>query len=68
MELIRQGYKSVEDLRNHLKRLSTEDLNMQNLLTRQQLIGLKYFEEFDMRIPRAEVEEIEQLVRGYVLR
>lgn len=32
-------------------------------LTEQQRVGLKYYDDFEQRIPRAEVAECERLVR-----
>ena len=45
-----QGYRSVSELVNCPS------------LTKMQVIGVKYYEDFQMRIPRAEVNEVEQLV------
>ena len=47
-----QGYHTLDDLRNS------------GVLTRVQLIGLKHFEDFNEKMPRSEVEEIEAEVRG----
>ena len=51
-ELYNQGYKSIEQIR----------LNGKHLLTTQQLIGLKHYEDFQIKIPRDEVEEIGRIV------
>ncbi|XP_073949300.1 DNA polymerase beta-like [Choristoneura fumiferana] len=55
-DLVRGGIKSIEDLRNH-----------QNRLTHHQLIGLKYFEDFEKKIPRSEIQEIEKKLKGYII-
>ena len=39
-----------------------DDLRTKANLTRQQKIGLKYYEEFKQRIPRDEVAKIEKIV------
>eukprot|EP01039_Chlorochromonas_danica_P010650 gene10650-11809_t len=52
-QLMRQGFRSVSDLREHGL----------HLLTAQQRIGLQYYEEFQQKIPRVEVEAIGQVVR-----
>lgn len=46
------GFRTIEDLRKHPE-----------VLNRHQTLGVKYFEEFLKRIPRAEVEEIVKYVR-----
>eukprot|EP00048_Salpingoeca_helianthica_P001388 m.48900 g.48900 ORF g.48900 m.48900 type:complete len:329 (+) comp11429_c0_seq2:763-1749(+) len=50
-KLVAKGYRTIEDLRAH-----------QDELTTSQKIGLRYFEEFQLRIPREEVEAVAQLV------
>ena len=50
-----QGLKTLEDLKNHGK------------LTRQQEIGLKYYEEFLERMPREEAGQIEEVVKNAAL-
>ena len=49
---VSQGLKTLEDLKNHGK------------LTRQQEIGLKYYEEFLERMPREEAGQIEEIVKN----
>ncbi|KAM9823459.1 DNA polymerase beta [Syngnathus typhle] len=46
-----EGVKSLEDLKN-----------IEHKLNHHQQIGLKYFEEFEKRIPRAEMEKMEALI------
>ena len=45
-----QGYRTLQDLLDA------------NILNRQQLIGIKYYEEFKDRMDRSEVKEIEDKV------
>lgn len=51
-ELVEQGIKSLEDLSKH-----TDKLN------HHQQIGLKYLEDFEAKIPRTEIEQIETILR-----
>ena len=46
-KLYKQGIKTIEDLRKK-----------EHVLTEMQRIGLKYYEDFGERIPRAEVEQL----------
>lgn len=50
-QLYAQGYRTLDDLKNS------------GVLTRIQLIGLKHFHDFNEKMPRAEVEEIEAKVK-----
>ena len=52
---ISQGLRTLEDLKNHGK------------LTRQQEIGLKYYDEFLERMPREEAGKIEEVVKKAAL-
>ncbi len=52
-QLYNQGYQTIADLRTRGK----------HLLNRQQLIGLEHYEEFLIKIPRAEVDEISAIVK-----
>ncbi|XP_062237572.1 DNA polymerase beta [Platichthys flesus] len=47
-----EGVKTLEDLKK-----------IESKLNHHQQIGLKYFEEFEKRIPRAEMEKMETLIR-----
>jgi len=49
--LYEKGIKDIETLRKH-----------QYLLTDNQKVGLKYFEDFEQRIPRDEIGEIVQII------
>lgn len=49
-ELLDLGINSVEELKER-----------QDLLTKGQKIGLKHFEDFELRIPREEISQIESL-------
>uniref|UniRef100_A0A069DYM9 DNA polymerase n=1 Tax=Panstrongylus megistus TaxID=65343 RepID=A0A069DYM9_9HEMI len=51
-ELVKMGIKTIEDLQNNKDKLN-----------HHQLIGLKYFEDFEKKIPRQEIEVIEKIVR-----
>ncbi|XP_045447339.1 DNA polymerase beta-like [Melitaea cinxia] len=51
-ELLNAGIKTLDDLRNN-----------KNKLNHHQLIGLKYFEDFEKKIPRSEVQKIETIIR-----
>ena len=46
-----QGFRTLDDLRTRAR------------LTRTQEIGLKYYDEFNTRIPRDEVTRIETIVK-----
>lgn len=48
-----EGVKTIEDLKK-----------INHKLNHHQQIGLKYFEEFEKRIPRAEMEKMENLILG----
>ena len=52
---VSQGLKTLEDLKNHGK------------LTRQQEIGLKYYDEFLERMPQEEAGQIEEVVKNAAL-
>ena len=52
---VSQGLETLEDLKNHGK------------LTRQQEIGLKYYDEFLERMPREEAGQIEEVVKNAAL-
>lgn len=54
-ELVEAGISTIEQLREHEDRL-----------TRAQRIGLKYVEEFEQRIPRAEIQQIQARIRRAV--
>jgi len=45
-----QGFRTLDDLRKRAR------------LTRTQQIGLKYYEDFNTRIPREEVTRLERIV------
>ena len=51
-ELVDSGISSIEDLRMN-----------QETLTKGQIIGLKHFEDFELRIPREEIALAEKLIR-----
>lgn len=50
--LMRQGYLTIKDLRER----------GEHLLTAQQKVGLRYYEELQVKIPRTEVQQIEMIV------
>ncbi len=51
-DLVDSGINSIEDLRQN-----------QDSLTKAQKIGLKHFEDFEKRIPREEISEIESIIK-----
>ncbi|BES87960.1 DNA polymerase [Nesidiocoris tenuis] len=51
-DLVRSGIKTIEDLEKN-----------KDKLTHHQRIGLKYVHDFEQKIPRAEIEKIEGVVR-----
>lgn len=55
-ELVDAGIKSIDDLKKH-----------QDKLNHQQKLGLRYFEDFEKKIPRLEIEHIEKLIRKTIL-
>ncbi|GJQ84809.1 hypothetical protein Trydic_g19574 [Trypoxylus dichotomus] len=53
--LAEMGIESIDDLRKHTDKL-----------THHQTVGLKYFEDFQKAIPRAEIEEIEKILKSEI--
>lgn len=51
-ELVDAGIKTLEDLKKH-----------QNKLTHHQKLGLKYFDDFERKIPRAEIVQVEKILK-----
>lgn len=51
-ELVDAGIKNLEDLKKH-----------QDTLTHHQKLGLKYFEDFEKKIPREEIQQIEEILK-----
>ncbi|KAK9754824.1 DNA polymerase beta palm [Popillia japonica] len=47
------GIESIEDLRKHTDKL-----------THHQNVGLKYFDDFQIKIPRGEIEKIEETIKN----
>lgn len=56
-KFLKQGFKGVADLRDRGV----------HLLTAQQQVGLKHYEDFLVKIPREEIEEIHKVVQNAVL-
>lgn len=54
-ELADLGIRTIQDLEHHKEKL-----------THQQLIGLEYFKDFETKIPRQEVEDIEKIIRKQI--
>ncbi|XP_018393618.1 PREDICTED: DNA polymerase beta-like isoform X2 [Cyphomyrmex costatus] len=54
-ELVDAGIKTLEDLKKH-----------QDKLTYHQKLGLKYFEDFEKKIPRAEIVQIEKILKNTI--
>ncbi|XP_003489556.1 DNA polymerase beta isoform X1 [Bombus impatiens] len=56
-ELVDSGIKTLDDLKKH-----------QEKLNHHQKIGLKYFEDFEKRIPRKEIEQIEKIIKDSIVK
>ncbi|XP_076278545.1 DNA polymerase beta [Lasioglossum baleicum] len=54
-ELVDDGIKNIDDLKKHLSKLN-----------HHQKIGLKFFEDFEKRIPREEIEQSEQIMKDAI--
>ncbi|RLU17660.1 hypothetical protein DMN91_009896 [Ooceraea biroi] len=54
-ELVDASIKTLEDLRKH-----------QDKLTHHQKLGLKYFDDFEKKIPRAEIVQIEKILKSAI--
>ncbi|KAF7406255.1 hypothetical protein HZH68_005624 [Vespula germanica] len=54
-ELVEDGIKNLNDLKKH-----------QDKLSHHQRLGLKYFDDFEKKIPRTEITEIEQMLKKYI--
>lgn len=54
-KLVSEGITSIEELRKHTHKLN-----------HHQKIGLKHYEDFEKRIPRAEMEQLKMVVLGEV--
>ncbi|KAF5284918.1 hypothetical protein FQA39_LY16873 [Lamprigera yunnana] len=55
-QLVDSNIKTLDDLRNNLDKLN-----------HHQIIGLRYFHDFEMKIPREEIEEVEKILRSQML-
>jgi len=51
-KLVQEGITTLDDLRKYKDKLS-----------HHQIIGLKYFEDFEKKVPRQEIQEIEKVIR-----
>lgn len=51
IELVEKGARTIQDLEN-----------FKDQLTHHQLIGLKYFYDFEEKIPRSEISKIEKII------
>ncbi|KAJ8916042.1 hypothetical protein NQ315_010910 [Exocentrus adspersus] len=49
--LVKEGITSIEELRKHTDKL-----------THHQIVGLRHFEDFEKKIPRQEIEQIESVI------
>jgi DNA polymerase/3'-5' exonuclease PolX len=58
-ELTKQGFRSIQDLRNEVK-------TNPKLLNDKQTVGLNYYEQLLQRIPRAEMEEHQHILFHYL--
>ncbi|XP_076162816.1 DNA polymerase beta [Ptiloglossa arizonensis] len=56
-ELVDAGIKSLDDLRKHSDKLN-----------HHQKLGLKYFEDFEERIPKKEIEQIEKIMKDAIMK
>ncbi|XP_074648404.1 DNA polymerase beta-like [Tubulanus polymorphus] len=56
-KLVSEGVKSIDDLRKNLDKLN-----------HHQQIGLRHFEDFEERIPRAEMEQLEKIAFDLILK
>ncbi|CAL4078973.1 unnamed protein product [Meganyctiphanes norvegica] len=54
-ELVEQGIMTLDDMRNN-----------QDKLNHHQIIGLKHMDDFELRIPRDEIEELEELLLKHI--
>ncbi|XP_020278896.1 DNA polymerase beta-like [Pseudomyrmex gracilis] len=54
-ELVDAGIKTLEELKKH-----------QNKLTHHQKLGLRYFDDFEKKIPRAEIKQIEKILKNVI--
>lgn len=54
-ELVEEGITTIEELRKH-----------EDKLNHHQIIGLKYLEDFEEKIPREEIERIESVIRAEI--
>ncbi|CAK1601026.1 unnamed protein product [Parnassius mnemosyne] len=55
-EMVKNGIRGIDDLEKY-----------KHLLNHHQLIGLKYFEDFEKKIPRSEIQEIEKKLKSKIL-
>ncbi|KAJ8975465.1 hypothetical protein NQ317_019793 [Molorchus minor] len=49
--LVKDGITTIEELKKHTDKL-----------THHQIIGLRYIEDFEKKIPRSEIEDIEKII------
>jgi hypothetical protein len=60
LKLVKKGYRSIDDLRKQIGKPKFP-------LNAQQMVGLRHYEDFLLKVPRDEVEELHNIVHQHCL-